>query len=246
MIDSCTAKKDGAGGSYTWGSATADPADFMPVSSVVVGPNVTTSAAAPAAPAAPTLVQAQPFQGNLMDDEQFPSLSGKILSQPATLGVMQVPTPSRQARKEEQEEEAGPITAPVAQAELASPTPRVALTEDKLRPGMVDSFNSSHPRNLFAPKPTTLATMVAQNAGPQMAIDWSSSGIPLEVNRSLIKAGNSSHLGLYQQASTKYVPAQYLRPATAPIQPARSNRIQAQGRPQMVKQMCAKGSRGQR
>lgn len=241
MIDSCTAKKDGAGGSYTWGSATDDPADFLPVSSQVVGPNVITSAAAPTGT---TSVQAQPFQGNLMDDEQFPSLSGKTITPQAAASVVkQVPTPSRQLRKEEEQQ---PALAPVAQPELASSAPRVVLTAEKLRPGIKDSFDSSHPRNLFAPKPTTSTMMVAQNAGPQMAIDWSSSGIPLEVNRSLIKAGNPSHLGLYQQAATNNVPAQYLRPATAPIQPTRSHRIQAQGRPQMVKQMCAKGSRGQR
>jgi len=246
MIDSCTAKKDGAGGSYTWGSATDDPADFLPVSSQVVGPNVITSAAAPTGT---TLVQAQPFQGNLMDDEQFPTLSGKIIAPQAASVVKQVPTPSRQLRKEEEQQPELASPAPrvsVAQPELASPAPRVVLTAEKLRPGVKDSFDSSHPRNLFAPKPTTSTMMVAQNAGPQMAIDWSSSGIPLEVNRSLVKAGNPSHLGLYQQAATNYVPAQYLRPATAPIQPTRSHRVQAQGRPQMVKQMCAKGSRGQR
>merc|ERR1712118_23052 len=107
---------------------------------------------------------------------------------------------------------------------------------------MGELFDSSHPRNMFAAKPTTSTGVAVSTEGPQMAIDWSSSGIPLEVNRSLVKAGNPSHLGLYQQAATNYVPVQYLRPATAPIQPTRSQRIQAQGRTQMVKQMCAKGS----
>jgi hypothetical protein len=41
------------------------------------------------------------------------------------------------------------------------------------------------------------------------------------------------------------VPAQYLRPATAPIQAARSYRVQGQGKPAVVKQMRAQGSRGQ-
>lgn len=219
------AKKDGAGGSYTWGSAGDDPTDYI-IGGEVIGPNVTTVTLEPAVVknAAPS----QPFAGNLADNRAFPSLSGVIKAQPAASGVVQVPT-----------------MAPGARAWPASSAPKVVLSAEQLRPGTADIFDSSHPRNVFATRPTTTTTVV-QNAGPQMAIDWSSSGIPLEVNRSLVKAGNPSHLGLYQQAATNYVPAQYLRPATAPIQAIRSQRIQAQGRPQMVKQMCAKGSRGQR
>merc|ERR550514_1648379 len=130
----------------------------------------------------------------------------------------------------------------------ASTAPKVVLDlkAQELRPGTADVFNSTHPRNMFAPKPTTATATVVPSGGPQIAIDWSSSGIPLEVNRSLIKAGTSSHLGLYQQASNNRIPTQYLCPATSPVQAARSQRVQAQGRPPMVKQMYAKGSRGPR
>jgi len=211
MIDSSVnapAKKDGAGGSYTWGSAVNNPTDFIPLSSEVVGPSITTTAA----PAATIVVQAEPFE---LDDSQFPSLSGKSMALDAQV------TP-------------------------ASSVPKVILAADHLRPGTADLFGSSHPRNTFASKPAKSTPAGVQTAGLQMAIDWSDCGIPLEVNRSLIKAGTSSHLGLYQQASTDRVPKEYLRPATAAVQETRSHRIQAQGRPQMVKQMHAKGSRGQR
>jgi len=216
MIDSSVnapVKKDGAGGSYTWGSA-AEAAEFVPASSELMGPSMTTMAA----PAATIVVQAEPFNHDLSDDRQFPSLSGKSMA--ASDAQVQV--------------------------KPASAVPTMVLTPDKLRAGTADLFDSSHPRNTFASKPAKSTTSGVQTAGLQMAIDWSSSGIPLEVNRSLIKAGTASHLGLYQQASTDRVPTQYLRPATAPVQETRSHRIQAQGRPPMVKQMHAKGSRGQR
>lgn len=213
MIDSSVnapAKKDGAGGSYTWGSAVDDSPDFIPSLSEV-GPSITTTAA----PAATIVVHAEPFKHDLSDDSQFPSLSGKSMALDA-------------------------------QVKPASSAPKMVLTADHLRPGTADLFDSSHPRNTFASKPAKSTTAGVQTAGLQMAIDWSDCGIPLEVNRSLIKAGTPSHLGLYQQASTDRVPTQYLRPATAAVQETRSHRIQAQGRPPMVKQMHAKGSRGQR
>merc|ERR1719498_262310 len=80
---------------------------------------------------------------------------------------------------------------PDAEAKLASSAPKIVLKAEQLRPGTADLFGSSHPRNAFACKATT-STATVHHAGLQMAIDWSSSGIPLEVNRSLIKAGTSS------------------------------------------------------
>lgn len=227
MIDSSVnapAKKDGAGGSYTWGSAVDDPVDFIPISSEVVGPNVITSTMPIATT---TVVEAQPFRGNLLDNRQFPGLGTSGYAAPVASGVVQVPT-----------------MAPGARAWPASAAPKVVLTAETLRPGTTDLFDSTHPRNMFASRPVTTSTVV-QSTGPQMAIDWSTSGIPMEVNRSLIASGSPSHLGLYQQAQATRVPAQYLRPATAPIQAARSYRVQGQGKPAVVKQMRAQGSRGQ-
>jgi hypothetical protein len=219
------AKKDGAGGSYTWGSATDDPTDFV-MNQEVIGPNVTTTAYAPASPV--KVVQADPFQGNLMDNRQFPTLSGIIMAPPTATGVT-IPT-----------------MAPGARAWPASSAPKVVLTAEQLRPGTSDMFGSSHPRNTFASKPTPVQTTIVQSAGPQMAIDWSSTGVPLEVNRALIASSNPSHLGLYQTPqAARPVPAQYLRPTTAPVAATRSYRVQAQQKPPIQKHMRAQGSRGQ-
>jgi len=221
------AKKDGAGGSYTWGSAGDDPTDYI-IGGEVIGPNVTTVTLEPAV--VKNAAPAQPFVGNLADNRAFPSLSGVIKAQPAASGVVQVPT-----------------MAPGARAWPASSAPKVVLSAEQLRPGTADIFDSSHPRNVFATRPTTSTPTVVQSVGPQMAIDWSSSGIPLEVNRSIIQAGNAAHLGLYQQPSSGYkIPANYLRPTTAPMAPKVSYRVQAQSRPQVVKQSRGQLSRGQK
>eukprot|EP00746_Dinoflagellata_sp_MGD_P150501 gnl/MRDRNA2_/MRDRNA2_82350_c0_seq1.p1 gnl/MRDRNA2_/MRDRNA2_82350_c0~~gnl/MRDRNA2_/MRDRNA2_82350_c0_seq1.p1 ORF type:complete len:276 (+),score=38.56 gnl/MRDRNA2_/MRDRNA2_82350_c0_seq1:125-829(+) len=225
------AKKNGAGGSYTWGISAQDEFDFVPDSLGVAGSNVSIMAA----PATLTeegwtvVEQREPFQSDLMDDKEFPSLAGKVVSaRPSTPEVKQDIT-----------------TYPEAQAVLASPAQKVVVKSDQLRPGSQDLFDASHPRNRFACKPST-PSPVSTPSTSQMSIDWSSSGIPLEVNRSLVKAGNSAHLGLYQQAAATRIPTEYLRPATAPVQASRSHRVQLQGKPPMVKQMFAKGSRGQR
>eukprot|EP00746_Dinoflagellata_sp_MGD_P150502 gnl/MRDRNA2_/MRDRNA2_82350_c0_seq2.p1 gnl/MRDRNA2_/MRDRNA2_82350_c0~~gnl/MRDRNA2_/MRDRNA2_82350_c0_seq2.p1 ORF type:complete len:278 (+),score=45.01 gnl/MRDRNA2_/MRDRNA2_82350_c0_seq2:125-835(+) len=227
------AKKNGAGGSYTWGISAQDDIDFMPAAFGVAGANVSIMAAAPATPNEEgwLLVDAEPkeaFQGNLMDDKEFPTLAGRGV--PAQPSIPEV--------------EQGIRTSPQVQA-VPSPARKVVAKSDQLRPGSEDLFDASHPRNRFACKPTT--TLPASTpSSSQMAIDWSNSGIPLEVNRSLVKSGNSAHLGLYQQAAATRIPTEYLRPATAPVQASRSHRVQLQGKPPMVKQMFAKGSRGQR
>lgn len=235
-----SAKKDGSGGSYTWGSAADDPTDLVSASSAVVGSYIATAADS-AATSAP---QAEPFQGDLMNEMQFPTLSGnRTMTQQSASRAEQVPMTVAQSSNSQIEQV--PLTMTDAAATEATEATQKILTENQLRPGTADLFNSSHPRNAFASKPTKPTTMVMQNPGLQMAIDWSSSGIPSEVNRCLIKAGNSSHLGLYQQASASRVPRQYLRSAAAPVHVNLSHRIQAQGKPPMVKQMHAKGSRGQ-
>lgn len=236
MIDSSVrapAKKDGAGGGYTWGSAVDDPVDFIPVSSQVTGPNIITAGYSP------TVVQQvsiSPFAGNLADNRQFPTLGGAIpVAVPAASGVVQVPT-----------------MAPGARAWPASAAPKVALSTEVLRPGTTDLFDSSHPRNKFATKPVTsvVATTPApiQSAAP-VAIDWSGSGT-VDINRSLVAASNPAHLGLYQQQQTQAnrIPAQYLRPATAPVQANKQFYVNAQNKPNrsLVSKNYAQGSRGQR
>jgi hypothetical protein len=233
MIDSslnAPIKKNGAGGAYTWGTAADDPIDSMPASSEAIGANVSTIAACPVTNA---FVESDPFKGDLMDDEQFPSLSGKVLARPAPAGV-----------DVGMEQVVDMQVVHTSSAQTAVPLNAVPLNADQLRHGTQDLFDASHPRNKFACKPTS--TQSNHSEGHQVAIDWSSSGIPMEVNRSLIKAGTAAHLGLYQHASINRIPAQYLRPATAAVQPSLSHRVQSQGKPQMVKQMCAKGCRGQR
>jgi len=220
-------KKDGAGGNYTWGSATDDPVDFIPASSQVAGPNVSVSTA----PVTSTVVvSATPFSGNLVDNRQFPSLSGMGVPIPAARGVVQVPA-----------------MAPGARAWPASSAPKVVLSTEVLRPGTTDLFDSSHPRNMFATRPVT-STVVQQSPGPQQAIDWSGSGVPLEINRSLVASGSPNHLGLYQQVQANRVPTQYLRPATQAAQPTRGYRAQPVQQPMrsMVKQNYGQGSRGGR
>jgi len=227
MIDSsinAPAKKDGAGGNFTWGSAGNDPVDYIPASSMAVGPNV--MIATGPAPVQTVVVNSTPFSGNFLDNRQFPSLSGVGVPIPAASGVVQIPT-----------------MAPGARAWPASSAPKVALTTEVLRVGTSDLFDSSHPRNAFAARPVTTSVIQA-GPGPQQAIDWSSSGVPLEINRSLIAAGSPSHVGLYQQPQANFVPAQYLRPAPAPVQPTRGYRAPAQ--PVRVKQNYGQGSRGGR
>jgi hypothetical protein len=221
------AKKDGAGGGYTWGSALDDPTDFVPVSSQVAGPNIITTTA----PECSGLGQpVSPFGGNLMDNFQYPPLGGSLpIAQPAASGVVQVPT-----------------LAPGARAWPASSAPRIALTTESIRCGTSDIFDSTHPRSKFAAKPITTVTSAPVQAAP-VAIDWSGAGVQ-DVNRSLVAAGNPAHLGLYQQAQSARIPTQYLRPATAPVQANLNYRVQAAAKPNrsVVTKNYAQGSRGQR
>jgi hypothetical protein len=250
MIDSslnAPAKKNGAGGAYTWGSAADDPIDVLPGSSEAIGGNLVIGGdwtLIDAAPAAKAIIESEPFKGDLMDSEQFPSLSGKpgkAAPQPISSGADMVMEQDTMEEADTLLEEADMVLVQVGQTSSA---PQAPLAADQLRPGSQDLFDASHPRNRFACKPNASAMKCNQN--PQVSIDWSTPGIPLEVNKSLIKAGTPAHLGLYQHAKENRIPTQYLRPATESVQPSRSHRVQLQGKPTMVKQMFAKGCRGQR
>jgi len=212
------AKKDGAGGSFTWGSAIDDPTEY--VYAEAAGPNVVVMDLAPA-----VIRAAEPYTF-VNTNDNFPTLSGARVGMPVAGGVVQVPS-----------------MAPGARAWPASSAPKVILSESMLRPGTTDLYDGNHPRNQFAARPQVTRSI---GAGPQLSLDWSSSGIPLEVNRGLIASTTANHQGLYQTTQAQRIPAQYLQPnqvMQAPVQ-NRGYRVQ---QPQVRQQHrnYAQASRGQ-
>eukprot|EP00448_Togula_jolla_P017986 CAMPEP_0170593032 /NCGR_PEP_ID=MMETSP0224-20130122/13230_1 /TAXON_ID=285029 /ORGANISM="Togula jolla, Strain CCCM 725" /LENGTH=183 /DNA_ID=CAMNT_0010916955 /DNA_START=76 /DNA_END=627 /DNA_ORIENTATION=+ len=84
-------KKDGAGGKYTWGAAT-DVMDYAPVGLGTTPVGVMTDVQ----PMAPQMAPQAPFQANITDSQQFPTLGGAPVAPGARpwgpgQGVVQAP-----------------------------------------------------------------------------------------------------------------------------------------------------------
>lgn len=135
------AKKDGAGGAFTWGSATDVPMDWAPIGMSEVAPKVIVAAAPTPVQytTAPIVVQS-PMNLNLRDKGSFPALVG------------------------------GPRPLPPAQWGPSIASPAVINAEKVLRPGSQDLFDSTHPRNTFAKKvsivqPDTVSPTIDWSSG---------------------------------------------------------------------------------
>jgi len=200
------AKKDGAGGSYTWGSA-MDVTDYEPVGLasmnqvVMVGP----------APV-PTPAPVRQESVCISDAAQFPSLGSQPAASPLTSARWAAPAPAVYQAPPVLQMAPAAAPAPVTKTYIVTQTaartgpvqatsvripppssagatvsttvttagaPRVVLGEDMLRQG-VPALDATHPRNAFARKPhhkpLAGATTVEQQLQEAPAIDWTASG----------------------------------------------------------------------
>jgi len=194
------AKKDGAGGSYTWGSA-GDIVDYEPVG---LG-GMTKVTTAPAEDSAPTPngVDERP---EVKDPKQFPALST----------VTATPSPATIAW--------GPA---IHTKPTVVQTPPVAVpvnVQEAMRTGV--TFDAQHPRHVFARKPHTVEAAVKQEIIAQPSIDWSGSG-NLAFRTEVIHAAahNPAHLSVHaaprpaptlQDLKARPSPAAYI-PSKQPI-----------------------------
>lgn len=148
-------KKDGYGGSYTWGGV-MDVKDFEPhfvqQPKVVVMPAQYVTAPQPQRQ---VLTCAPPGPSFTVDASQFPALgAARTTIAPAAWGPATVQSAQTQ-----------PIAVQTAHYQIAPQSIR-------LQPG---SFDAQHPRNMFARFPRTSTTATA-TAEPQLAVDWSAAG----------------------------------------------------------------------
>mmetsp|Transcript_20452 Transcript_20452/g.57552 ORF Transcript_20452/g.57552 Transcript_20452/m.57552 type:complete len:290 (+) Transcript_20452:91-960(+) len=223
------AKKDGAGGSYTWGSA-MDVTDYEPVGLasmnqvVMVGP----------APV-PTPAPVRQESVCISDAAQFPSLGSQPAASPLTSARWAAPAPAVYQAPPVLQMAPAAAPAPVTKTYIVTQTaartgpvqatsvripppssagatvsttvttagaPRVVLGEDMLRQG-VPALDATHPRNAFARKPHHQpfagATTVEQ-LQEAPAIDWTASGTT-SFQQQVIHAvaQNPAHLGPYTE-----------------------------------------------
>lgn len=82
------------------------------------------------------------------------------------------------------------------------PRTQVTLASTSLRPGALEVIDSTHPRNLFAKKPTvrTGTTTIAKAPVQERTIDWSSTGMPEALVKAVLQP-TPAHLGPYGQAA---------------------------------------------
>lgn len=101
-----------------------------------------------------------------------------------------------------------PVAAPTVKW---GPPGQVQLSEAALRTGALNVVGAEHPRNLFAKKPYVRTQVAATpSAGPQV-IDWTQSGMPVEVMTSIVQSAGAAHLGPYGQVAPATVPLDVLR-----------------------------------
>jgi hypothetical protein len=180
-------KKDGSGGSYTWGDV-AEVTDYELVGFDVNSVGVIT-AAAPCSRQVAQTVSSAPLDVNLEDQEAFPSLLT------STMKLQKVGKPTSHPPAPEM---ALPMEDPMDWVIVLAPT------ANTLRTGALDLVDGQHPRNLFAKKPH-VKQAVAERSAQEQNIDWSQAGIPNEVKTQIIKASrNAAHQGVYakEQAPT--------------------------------------------
>jgi len=185
-------KKDGAGGAYTWGSATA-VTDYEPQGIDPSGVGVQT--AAPVVTVAPAVVMQQHYVHNASDFPSLGSGSGVIAAQPVNWSQAMAPTVY--ASSAPVTYASAPVTyasAPVTYAAapvsaVAVPASGSVVLQNTIRAGSQELFDQSHPRNQFAKKPHVV-TQSPSASGP--AIDWSSSGMPVQVQQQIIRGGGGA------------------------------------------------------
>jgi len=175
------AKKDGAGGSYTWGGM-MDVMDYEPVAALQEpkvhtdfpatqswGPTATINAGTASA-GYPAFNPTQSANLKLLSNQEFPTLAattgGDVTRAAGSHAVVWGPQP--------------PAPPPVRES--------------------VPEFNAQHPRNAFAKKPhVTTTTTVVQAPGSNIAaIDWSQPGNTV-FNKEAVKvaATSASHVSVY-------------------------------------------------
>jgi len=183
------AKKDGAGGAYTWGSPTDvtdyDPSGFGPApAGVVIAAPVTYAAPQPVVYAAPP---------NVASAQEFPTLGTPVIAQRAQWGPPGGTTTVA----------GGSVV--IAGAPVAG-NPVIVQQQDAMRPGVV--VDSSHPRNQFVSRPHK------NSGGSITTIDWSSTGTPQDVSRALIRGGTANHVSPVAAAPVQQqVPLSVIRQA---------------------------------
>jgi len=181
------AKKQGAGGSYTWGNA-MDAQYFEPVGFQAQSVGVVT------APAPTMTVQSQTLPNFAYEKQAFPTLGG---------GTQQVVT---QQMLTAASSWGTPLIVNQNAATQVMETNSIRTVEAP--------FGQQQPRNLFAKKPhmvqRTQAVQVAASAQEGM-IDWGASGIPPGVMQSIVQSNAAAaHLGPYAQRAAP-VPLDMLR-----------------------------------
>jgi len=188
-------KKGGAGGQFTWGSATE--VDWYDPVGLAAAPTV----GVVTAPATPVVMTTAPMQMvttssavdlNVRDRKQFP-----------TLGAPTVPLSART------------VTGGVWASPPAAPP---VLNDNFVRAGMVGQFDAQHPRNMFAKKPHVITTAPSEQQQQVPAIDWSNDGIPKTVQQSIVRSmANPAHLSPYVQQAQP-TPVSSLRAVPQPQQ----------------------------
>eukprot|EP00747_Dinoflagellata_sp_TGD_P135331 gnl/TRDRNA2_/TRDRNA2_175447_c1_seq1.p1 gnl/TRDRNA2_/TRDRNA2_175447_c1~~gnl/TRDRNA2_/TRDRNA2_175447_c1_seq1.p1 ORF type:complete len:240 (+),score=39.13 gnl/TRDRNA2_/TRDRNA2_175447_c1_seq1:66-785(+) len=177
-------KKDGAGGTYTWGKD-QDVTDFEGHRDFEPGVQVV--------PAAddkhPTNLPQAPFE---LKQAQFPSLGA-------------TPTPVRAAAWGPSSPMATTTYAAPVSCIQTAPATSTAASYTNIRSGVV--FDGQHPRNTFA---APAKTTVIQSQTIQPSIDWSDSGLPKQNLSSIIKgSSNAAHISPYSPTYNmpKQIPA---------------------------------------
>eukprot|EP00411_Alexandrium_monilatum_P003328 CAMPEP_0175282558 /NCGR_PEP_ID=MMETSP0093-20121207/51697_1 /TAXON_ID=311494 /ORGANISM="Alexandrium monilatum, Strain CCMP3105" /LENGTH=292 /DNA_ID=CAMNT_0016577771 /DNA_START=7 /DNA_END=882 /DNA_ORIENTATION=- len=233
------AKKDGAGGCYTWGSA-SDVADLGLISAPPIAKGVTVVPAA--APATVVTTQQAPAV-SISDAQQFPSLGSQPAASPVTSMRWSTPAPTvyqapvtvppttvttkvvAAAPVQPSSVNIPPTSSPATTVSstvttagtspVAAGAPRVILGEDMLRAG-VPALDATHPRNAFARKPhhkPFAGTAPAVQVQEAPAIDWTAAGTTAFQQQVIhAVAQNPAHLGPYAEA--KPMPAMSVLRAT--------------------------------
>jgi len=157
--------KGGAGGQYTWGSPT-DVTDYVATGINPSGVGVQTMVVQSSAP---VVVQASPYRAQ---PSEFPAL-GTAVVQPvqwqAPASVYAAPATF-----------AAPVVMAAPPVVMAAPPAGAPVLT--VREGV--EFGQAHPRHHFATKPNITPT-----GSVVQAIDWSSGGMPTQVQSAIIQAG---------------------------------------------------------
>jgi len=95
----------------------------------------------------------------------------------------------------------------------SDPEANAKIDPSNLRQGV--EFDSSHPRNQFAKKPHHQEGGAAMVQTVSNNIDWTSDGMPKEVQSEIIKGSqNPAHLSMHQQPAPAQVPLKDLKELT--------------------------------